>query len=92
MSQDADIIKEVESRTIRIVLAEGTQINGQVNIRRTSGQHDRLSDLVVSDDEEFLVVYKATLYKDDLTTPVKHPTIFVNKRHILYATPDEMQR
>ena len=83
--------QEIDSRIIRMVLVDGTQINGQVNIRRKPG-HDRVSDLVTSGNEDFLVVYTATMYKSGKDEPIKHPVIFVNKRHILYAAPEEAQK
>ena len=81
---------ETESRTIRITLIDGTKINGQVNIKREPG-HDRLSDLIATNREPFLVVFQAQVYENALDNPVKLPTIFVNKKHILWATPDENQ-
>ena len=83
-------IKETESRTIRIKLVDGTKINGQVNIKSGLG-HDRLSDLVRKTDDAFLIVYRAQVYEQGLDNPARLPTIFVNKHHILWATPDETQ-
>lgn len=82
---------KTESRIIRIKLADGTKINGQVNIKG-SGVHDRLSDLIRRNDDTFLVVYKAQVYEAGLDFPHKMPTVFVNKNHILWATPDESQK
>ena len=90
-SSESKINKETESRIIRIELTNGCSINGQVNIKRRPG-HDRLSDLVSADKEEFLVVFDATLYRPELENPVRHKTMFVNKDHILWATPDEDQK
>jgi len=87
MSKQSD----TESRTIRIKLTDGTKINGQVNIKTGPG-HDRVSDLIRSKDEAFLVVYKAQVYETGFDHPAKMPTVFVNKKHILWATPDETQR
>ena len=84
-------IRETENRTIRLKMIDGTKINGQVNIKSGKG-HDRLSDLVRETANAFLVVYKAQIYEQDLEHPVKVPTVFVNKDHILWATPDDTQK
>ncbi len=83
--------KEINSRIIRIKLTDGTKINGQVNINRNP-KYDRVSDLVATNNEPFLVVFQAQVYEVGLDTPIKQPTIFVNKQHILWATPDETQK
>ncbi len=84
-------MKEIESRTIRIQLVSGTKISGQININRDDG-HDRLSDLISSDRGSFLVAFNVTLNRADLDKPVKHKTMFINKDHIEYATPDDTQK
>lgn len=83
--------KEMDIRTIRIKLIDGTQINGQVNINREPG-HDRLSDLVATNSESFIIVFNATQYEKALKNPVSYRVLFVNKTHILWATPDETQK
>ncbi len=86
-----DKSKEVENRTIRIKLVDGTLINGQVNIGRDPS-HDRLSDLLGNHKDPFMIVYNAILYETGLDNPVKHKTIFINKGQIMYATPDDDQK
>ncbi len=72
-------------------LVDGTKVNGQVNINQENG-YDRLSDLVSSSLGEFIVLNGATLYKAEIEDPsVKHKVLFVNKRHILWASPEEDQ-
>ena len=83
--------KEIESRTLRIQLTDGTRVNGQVNINRTSG-YDRVSDLINSDRERFLVVFNATLYEKEIDNPVRMKVMFINKDSIMYCTPDETQK
>ncbi len=83
--------QNLNSRIIRIELISGDQINGQVNIDRSPG-HDRVSDLIGSSADPFLVVYDATLHRPGADTPIRHKTIFVNKSHILWATPDNDQK
>ncbi len=85
-----DKVREINSRIIRIKLVNGTCINGQVNINQEQG-YDRLSDLVGSTREEFIILNEATSYHTDLEEQVKHKVLFVNKRHILWASPEENQ-
>ncbi|MCD4676206.1 MAG: hypothetical protein K8S18_09470 [Desulfobacula sp.] len=82
--------KNVDSRAIKIKLIDGTQLNGQINLNRAP-RYSRLSDLVASDKEPFLVVFAATSYQVDSDTSTKHETLFVNKDHIIWAEPDEIQ-
>jgi hypothetical protein len=77
----------IESRSIRIKLVDGTQINGEVNLNRGNG-YDRLSDLVGDYQENFLTIFNATLYEKNLDPQLKYETILVNKNHILYSTPN----
>lgn len=84
-------LREMDIRSIRIKLVDGTKMNGQININREPG-HDRLSDLIDANTNSFLVVFNATLYNDKVDKPVKHRTIFVNKDHVLWATPDDDQK
>lgn len=86
-----EIKKEIISRIVRIKMTDGSLVNGQVNIKRDPG-HDRLSDLVVNNNEPFLVVFDASLYEGKIDNPVKHKTIFINKQHILFAYPNEDQK
>lgn len=83
-------VKDIDSRTICIQLIDGSKINGQLNLNRKQG-YDRISDLVSSGREPFLVVFNATLYEHGLENPIKHQTIFVNKDQIVFATPDGTQ-
>ncbi|RLC06027.1 MAG: hypothetical protein DRH34_01340 [Deltaproteobacteria bacterium] len=84
-------LKEMDIRTIHIKLIDGTRINGQVNINREPG-HDRVSDLIGTNGESFLIVFNATTYEDELENSQRHRTLFVNKEHIIWATPDENQK
>lgn len=82
--------KEIIDRIIRIKLIDGTQINGRVNINRNEG-FDRLSDLVSSNQEPFLILIDAVAYEIGIKNPIKYETLFVNKKHILWSSPDETQ-
>ncbi len=83
--------KKIEGRIIRIKLVDGTEVNGQVNLNRDT-QYDRLSDLIASGREPFLVLINATIHQLTLDNPIKHKTLFVNKAHIIWASPDDNQR
>lgn len=84
--------KEINVRIIRVKLIDGTQISGQININKGSAGYDRLSDLIGDKKESFLVVFGVTSYQKDLEEPVKYRVMFLNKRHILWALPDEDQK
>lgn len=82
----AEFSKDINSKSIRIALVDGSQINAYVNIDREPG-YNRLSDLVSNSREPFLVLMNATMHNTGITAPVKYDTLFVNKEHILWATP-----
>ncbi|WDP88719.1 MAG: hypothetical protein HUN04_02800 [Desulfobacter sp.] len=77
---------DVNSRTIKMALVDGSQINACVNIDREPG-YNRLSDMISNSREPFLVLMNATMHNTGITTPVNYETLFVNKEHILWATP-----
>lgn len=81
--------KETKGRIIRMQLIDGSKVNGQVNINRDP-QYDRVSDLVAS-REPFLILTNVTIYQTELEKSIKHKTLFVNKNHIIWASPDEDQ-
>ena len=78
----------MESRPLQIKLADGTRIKGEVNLNRGNG-YDRLSDLVGDYHENFLTVFNATLHQGQQTAPDSYQTLLINKRHILYAIPED---
>jgi hypothetical protein len=82
--------KTIKDRLIRLKLIDGTIVSGQVNINREPG-YDRLSDMVVSYREPFLVLFSVTVTHKEYETSIKHKTLFINKDHILWASPDEDQ-
>ncbi len=86
-----DKTKKIEGRIIRIKLTDGTQINGQANIGKNTG-YDRLSDLIDSSQEQFLTIINATVHEVSLDKPVRYKTIFINKTHMLWATPEDGQK
>jgi len=88
--EDQKLCKNINSRIIRVTLVDGTQISACVNIDREPG-YDRLSDLISSDREPFLILMNSTLLKPGHEKPTKHGTLFINKDHILWASPEDQQ-
>ena len=87
---EQEFYKDINSHTIRVTLVDGSQISACVNIDRQPG-YNRLSDLISSDREPFLILMNSTIYKTGLEIPEKHETLFINKDHILWATPEDKQ-
>jgi len=85
-----DFCKDINTRTVRVTLVDGTQITACVNIDREPG-YNRLSDLISSDREPFLILMNSTMIKAGFVNPTKHETLFINKDHILWAAPEETQ-
>ncbi|MBT3177636.1 MAG: hypothetical protein HOG03_02305 [Desulfobacula sp.] len=85
--ENQELCRDINSRTIRVSLVDGTQISACVNIDREPG-YNRLSDLISSDREPFLILMNAALHTPGLDNPTKHETFFINKDHILWATPE----
>ncbi|NOX32796.1 MAG: hypothetical protein GXP56_03520 [Deltaproteobacteria bacterium] len=87
---NSEFCKDINTRTIRVTLVDGAQISACVNIDRAPG-YNRVSDLISSDREPFLVLMNSTMYKTGLENPIKYETLFINKDHILWATPEDNQ-
>lgn len=85
---EQDVCKDINSRTIRVTLVDGTQISACVNIDRQPG-YNRLSDLISSDREPFLILMNSTMHKTGQKNPQRFETLFINKEHILWATPED---
>jgi len=86
--EDQKLSKNINSRTIRVTLVDGTQISACINI----AGYNRLSELISSDGEpSFLVLMNSTLFKPGYEKPTKYETLFINKAHILWASPDDQQ-
>ena len=87
---EKEFCRNINTRTIRMMLSDGTQISACVNIDRQPG-YDRLSDLVSSDREPFLILMNAVMKREGANLTENHDTLFINKDHILWATPEEKQ-
>lgn len=82
---------EPEYRIIAIELVNGTVIKGQTNINKYA-ERNRLSDHVASNEESTITIKDAIVYKKEIENPIKLPTMFVEKRNILWSTPHEEQK
>jgi hypothetical protein len=80
----------IDSRGIKLKLIDGSYLNGQVNLNRDP-RYDRLSDLVSSDREPFLVLFAAKSYSKKKDSPMEHETLFVNKNFIIWAEPNQYE-
>ena len=71
---------QVEYKKITIKTTDGSTIYGQINI----GEKERVSDIFTS-NKNFFVVMVDVSYKENVGKK-----IFINKRHIVWAEPDEL--
>jgi len=71
---------QVEYKNITLKTTDGSTIYGQINI----GENKRISDIFTSNESLFVVMVDVS-YKENVGK-----TIFINKRHIVWAEPDEL--
>ncbi|MDH3357636.1 MAG: hypothetical protein OEM06_09245 [Desulfobacteraceae bacterium] len=71
---------QVEYKNITLKTTDGSTIYGQINI----GENKRVSDIFTSNESLFVVMVDVS-YKENVGK-----TIFINKRHIVWAEPDEL--
>jgi hypothetical protein len=71
---------QIEYKNITIKTTDGSTIYGQINI----GEKERVSDIFTSNKNSFVVMVDVS-YKENVGK-----TIFINKRHIVWAEPDEL--
>ena len=71
---------QVEYKNITIKTSDGSTIYGQINI----GEKERVSDIFTSNKSPFVVMVDVS-YKENVGK-----IIFINKRHIVWAEPDEL--
>jgi len=71
---------QVEYKNITIKTTDGSTIYGQINI----GEKERVSDIFTSNKSPFVVMVDVS-YKENVGK-----IIFINKRHIVWAEPDEI--
>jgi len=71
-------------KTINLKTTDGERIQGKVNL--TSRQ--RVSDLFTRSDSQFLVLIDVVSKEGD-GRDFSHPIRFINKRHIIWAEPED---
>ena len=75
-------MRAMKCSRVSIKLVDGTVMNGTVN----SGSSRRLSDFFNKSDPAFLVIF-------DVSVGTRHhEVLFVNRRHILWAKPEDDQK
>ena len=67
-------------KNITIRTTDGSTIYGKVNI----GEKERISDIFTSSEITFIVMVDVS-YKENIGK-----TMFINKRHIVWAEPEEV--
>ena len=73
-----DMWQEVKERVCAIRLSDGTVVGGVVNI----GGHDRLSDFLLDQSTDFVVLFK-------VNANIGSKVMMINKKHIVYIEPME---
>lgn len=71
---------QAEYKKITIRTTDGSTLYGKVNV----GKNKRLSDIFTGSESLFVVMVEVS-YKENTGK-----TMFVNKRHIVWAEPEEM--
>jgi len=71
---------KAEYKNITIKTTDGSTIFGKINI----GQKERISDIFTGNKSLFIVMVDVS-YKENVGK-----TMFINKRHIVWAEPEEL--
>ncbi len=69
-----------EYKNITIQTTDGSTLYGKINI----GEKERVSDIFTSNNSLFVVMVDVS-YKENVGK-----TMFINKRHIVWAEPEEL--
>ena len=67
-------------RTITVMTVDGATIQGNVYIP----SEERVSDLFTKSESQFLIMV------DAVSRDVQGKTLFINKKHIIWAEPEEV--
>jgi len=70
---------ESQYQTITIMTVDGATIQGKVYIQ----SEERMSDLFTKSESPFLIMVHA------ISRDVQDKTLFINKKHIIWAEPEE---
>ena len=76
MTTDHD---QSQYQTITIMTVDGATIQGKVYIP----SEERMSDLFTKNESQFIVMVNA------VSRDVQDKTLFINKKHIIWAEPEE---
>ncbi len=76
MTTDHD---QSQYQTITIMTVDGATIQGRVYIP----SEERMSDLFTKNESQFIVMVNA------ISRDVQDKTLFINKKHIIWAEPEE---
>jgi len=71
---------QAEYKNITIKTTDGSTIYGKINI----GEKERVSDIFISNKSLFVVMVDVS-YKENVGK-----TMFINKRHIVWAEPEKL--
>jgi hypothetical protein len=71
---------KAEYKNITIKTTDGSTIFGKINI----GEKERISDIFTGNKSLFIVIVDVS-YKENVGK-----TMFINKRHIVWAEPEEL--
>ncbi len=83
------LTKEVNSQTVRLKLVDGSNVTGQINLNRHP-MYERVSDIVTQNTEQFLVLFAVSVDTKN-TGKVNHKTLLINREHIIWAAPQEIE-
>ena len=70
---------QTQYQTITIMTVDGATIQGKVYIP----SEERMSDLFTKNESQFIVMVNA------ISRDVQDKTLFINKKHIIWAEPEE---
>jgi hypothetical protein len=73
----------MEARHLTLKLTDGSLVTGIINLIQRGETEHRVSDIFVGRNEQFVVIFKATM--GDMTDQV----LVINKSHVLWVMPEE---
>jgi len=79
------ISRKRDPRNVLIKLIDGSSVRGKVNLYRDEVTLQRVSEIFTRVEDPFVVVFEATVEGKSGVTCV------INKRNIIWASPDEEQ-
>ena len=82
------LTREVNSRTLRLKLVDGSNVTGQINLNRHP-MYERVSDIVTQNTEQFLVLFAVSVDTKNKGR-VSHKTLLINREHIIWAAPQDI--